>query len=344
MDEVPDRETVQEWAKEHDIGRRDVLKGILPVVGGGWIFRNHFPTSSNASSRLSDAEESATRLAERLDVTDLQDPLVMSGVTPMVEGTIETITEVLGDGTVTTAVWIAEKRRQVVNALSILPRVAPPPAESHPAARMTRLEAVLTYYQSLNEVLEYAASTQRDLATIEPPALRDGVRPERELPSILNINVMETGVEETRNIGEQAIEDVPIDSLLPDVEQTAAQLTAQAQMQYHLSTAIQAYLDTGELLENGARQHEQREFEKAKNQFRAAKERIPEAVREPNKSYAISHDGPTLNKYHTLLSTRGDGLDQLIAACSSEIDANERATLFNEGLSHLIDARGVIEQ
>lgn len=104
MDEAPDRETVQEWVEEYDLGRRDVLKGILPVVGAGFVFRNQLPTSSNADSRLTDAEENATALVERIDVTDLRDPLLMSGLTPMVESTIDTINGVLHDATVTQSV------------------------------------------------------------------------------------------------------------------------------------------------------------------------------------------------------------------------------------------------
>ncbi|MFO8114289.1 MAG: hypothetical protein R6U01_02830 [Halorubrum sp.] len=344
MDEVPDRETAQEWAEEHDIGRRDVLKGILPVIGGVWVFRNQLPTSSNAGSRLSDAEDSATALAERLTVTDNRDPLAMSGLTPMVEKTIETIDEVLHDGTVTKGVWIAEKRRQVADALSILPGVASPPAESRPKTRVARLEAALTYYQSLNEVLQYAASTQRELATIESPALDHGIRPEQTPPSIFDTDEMDTRAEETRKTGERLVDDVSTDSLLPDTEQVAAQLTAQAQIQYQLSTAVQAYLDTGELIQTGARWHEREKLDKAKDQFHAAKEQIPEAVHESDPGFAISHDGPTLHEYRTLFTMRGEGLDQLITACSSEVDANKQATLFNAGLSHLIDARGVIEQ
>lgn len=344
MDEVPDRETVQEWAEEHDIGRRDVLKGILPVIGAGWVFRNQFPTSSNARSRLSDAEDSATGLAERLTATDLRDPLAMSGLTPMMESTIETIDGVLHDGTVTKGVWIAEKRRQVADALSILPGIAPPPAESHPTTRVARLKAALAYYQSLNEVLQYAASTQREVAAIESPALNHGIRPEQAPPNILDTDEMETRAEETRKTGDRMVDDVSTDSLLPDTERVAAQLTTQAQIQYQLSKAIQAYLDTGELIQTGARWHEREKLDKAKEQFHAAKEQIPEAVHESDQAYAISNDGLTLHEYRTLLTMRGEGLDKLITACSSEVDANKQAALFNAGLSHLIDARGVIEQ
>ena len=343
MDEVPDRETLQEWAEEHDIDRRDVLKGILPIVGGGWFFRNEFPTSSNASSRLSDAEESAIRLADRLDITDLRDPLAMLGLTPMVEATIDTINDVLNDGTVTTALWIAEKRRQAVNTLRILPGVAPPPAESHPAIRVTRLEAVLTYYQSLNEILQYAASTQRELAAIEEPALRDGVRPEHAPQSIFDADEMEAAAEETRKIGEQAVDDLSVDSVLPDIEQAASQLVTQTRIQHQLSTTIQAYLDTGELVQTGARRHENGKLKEAKDQFQAAKD-WTDRVGESDQAYTISHDGPTLSAYCTLLSMRDKGINKLITACSSEIDADERANLFNQGLSHLIDARGVLEQ
>ena len=344
MDEAPDRETVQEWVEERDLDRRDVLKGILPVVGAGLIFRNQLPTSSNANSRLTDAEESATALAERINVTDLRDPLLMSGLTPMVEGTIETINEVLHDATVTQSVWIAEKQRNIANVLSVIPGIAPPPTQSRPATRVTRLEAVLTYYQSLNDALQYAASTQKDLATIEFPALYDGARPKQAPTDVLDSDVIETGNDEARKAGEQAVEEVSAESQLPEIEQVAAHITTQVQVQNQLSTAVQAYLDTAEFIETGARKHEQEKLDQARNQFRAAKEAIPEDVLNSDQPYAISHDGPTLRDYRTHFSNRRQGLDQLIAACDSEIDASTQGTLFNEGLSHLIDAREVVRR
>lgn len=209
---------------------------------------------------------------------------------------------------------------------------------------MTRLEAVLTYYQLLNDALQYAASTQYDLSTIEFPALYDGERPEQAPPDIVDSDVIETDNDEARKAGNRAVEEVSAESLLPEIEQVAAHITTQVQIQKQLSTAVQAYLDTAELIEAGARQHEQGEFDQARNQFRAAKGTIPEDVLKSDQAYAISHDGPTLRDYRTHFSKREQGLDQLIAACDSEIDASTRGTRFNERLSHLIDARRVVRQ
>lgn len=344
MDEIPDQKALQEWVEERDLDRRDVLKGVALFTGAGWLVRNQLPTSNNTDSRLSDAEESATSLGNRLDETDLRDPLMMSGLTPMIESTIETIKDVLHDGTVTHGVWLGEKQRQVTNALSILPGIASPPEQSRLAKRMARLEATLTYYQSLNEVLQHVASTQRVLATIETPALNDGERPEHALSSIVDADAIETSNDEARSTGEQAMNEASAESLLPDTEQVASQLNTQIQIQTQLSLAIQAYLDTAEFIETGARQHEQGNLDQARDQFHAAKEAIPEDELESEQAYAISHDGPTLHDYATHFSKRRRGLDRLIAACDSEIDASTQNTRFNEGLSHLIDARGVMKQ
>jgi len=342
MDEIPDPEALRKWVVERDLDRRDILIGAGVTGSGGWLF-THL-TVGNTDSRLTEAEERASTLADQLDDTDLRDPLMMSGLTPMVERTIETITDVLHDGTVTSGVWLAEKQRQVTNALSMLPGVASPPAQSRPATRQARLEAVLTYYRSLNDVLQHVASTQRVLATVEIPALYDRERPDHALSSIIDTDAIDTRIETTRSAGEQAGNEDSSLSLLPNTEQVAAQLSTQVQIQHQLSRAIQAYLDTAEFIETGALHHEQGELDQAKKRFRDAKAAIPEDVLESEQSYAVSHDGPTLRDYATHFTKRNQGIAQLIAACDPDIDASTQNTRFNDGLTHLIDARGVMSQ
>ncbi|QKY19690.1 hypothetical protein B4589_004585 [Halolamina sp. CBA1230] len=344
MDDIPDQETLQEWIEGHDLDRRDVLKAAALFTGWGWLFRNQLPTARNTDSRLTEAEEHASRLAEQLDGTDLRDPLMMSGLTPMVERTIETINDVLHDGTVTSGVWVAEKHRQVTTVLSILPGVDAPPSQSRPAARQARLDTVLTYYQSLTDVLQHVASTQRVLATVETPALYDGDHPDQALSSIIDLDAIETSIEASSRVGEHAANENSADSLLPDTEQVTAQLNTQVQIQRRFNTAIQTYLDTADLIETGARQHEQGNLDQANKRFHAAKDAIPEKVLESDRPYAISHDGPTLRDYATHFTKRSQGLTQLIAACDPDIDASTQNTRFNDGLTHLINARGVVKQ
>ncbi|WP_226008337.1 hypothetical protein [Natrinema salinisoli] len=344
MDGTPDQEALQEWMEERNFDRRDILKAVAVFTGSGWLFRNQFPTSNNTDSRLSEAEKSAATLADRLNVTDLRDPLMMSGLTPMVESTIETISEVLHDGTVTQGVWIAEKQRRVASVLSIIPGIDPPPTQSRPAKRLAHLEAVRAYYQSLNDVLQHVASTQRVLEMIEMPALYDGERPERALSSFVDIDAIETANEEAKSAGERTASKESIDTLLPEIEDVATQLGMQVRIQNQHSTAIQSYLDSANRFESGARQHEQRHLEQAESQFRAAKEALSDNILESNRAYSISTHGPTLHDYATHFTKRRQGLNRLIAACKSEIDSSTQNTRFNQGLSHLIDARGVVRQ
>lgn len=343
MDEIPDQEALEEWIEERNLDRRDILKGVALFTGSGWLFRNQLPTSGNTNSRLSEAEESATTLADRLDVTDLRDPLMISGLIPIAERTIETISGILHDRTVTKGVWIAEKQRRVLRKLSIIPGIAPPSLQSRPAKRLSRLEAVLRYYQSLNDVLQHVASTQSALAPIEISALYDGERPERALSSLVKTDTIETVNGEAKSAGERAERERSAATLLPDTQQVAAQLSMQIRIQHQHSTAIQSYLDSADHFETGARQHEQGYLDQAESRFRAAKEAIPGHIVESELAYAISNNGPTLRDYATLFTERSQGLERLIAACKSEVDSSTRNTRFNEGLTHLIDARGVID-
>lgn len=342
MDKIPDQETLHELVEEGDLTRRKILIGAGLAGPGGWLVIES--TLDTTGSRLTDAEESAITLADGLNETDLRDPRMMSGLTPMIDSTIETINEVLHDSTVTRGMWLAEKERQLTNMLSNIPGVASSPAQTAPAKRMARLEAALTYYESLNDVFQHAAATQRVLATIETPAIDDRERPEQPLSSIIDIPPLKTSNEEARSVGEQATTEAAVEALLPDTEQVAGQLSTQIQLQTQFSKAIQAYLDTAEFIETGARQHEQGKLAQARSQFHAAKEALPTAVLESEQAYAISHGGPTLEDYATHFSKRGRGLDQLLAACESEIDASTQNARFNAGLSQLIDARGVMKQ
>ncbi len=342
MDESPNPEALQEWIAERDINRRDILKAIALFTGSGWLFRNQLPTAENTNTRLTEAEKSAAMAAERLGVTDLRDPLMMSGLTPTLERTIETVNEVIHDRTVTQGVWIAEKQRQLTSTFSSIPGIASPPTESRPAKRLARLKAVLTYYQSLNDVLQHVASTQRVLATIEIPALYDRERPEQAPSSLVDTDAIETANEEARSAGERAASKEPADTLLPETEQVATQISMQIRIQHQHSTAIQSYLDSADRFETGARKHEQGHLNQAKSQFRAAKEAIPDDILESELTYAISTQGPTLRDYATHFTKRRQGVNQLIAACKSEIDSSTQNSRFNKGLTHLIDARGVV--
>lgn len=341
MDDVPDREALQAWVEEHDLGRREALFAIGGLLGTGWLSKDQLPTSRNTDSRLSDGEDSAASVAARIDDTDLRDPLFISGLVPMVESCIEALSTVLQDGTVTHGVNFAEQQRQVVQALSVLPGVASPPAQSRPAKRKARLEGVLAYYQSLNEVLQHLASTQSALQAIEPAALYEGERPEH-LSNIVHVEAIGATNEEAQSAGVRAIEGESGNPLLPDVEKVASDLGTQATIQNQHSLAIKAYLDSGECFETGARQHEIDEFDSAKDRFRAAIESIPSAVIESDYAYAISTHGPTLGEYGTHFEKRRQGLDQLVGACESGIELATRNSRFDQGLSHLIDARGVI--
>lgn len=344
MDESPDPDTLREWIAERDFTRREVLTAIAAVTGSGWVFRDQFPTAGNTDARLTEAEESAASVAERLEVTDLQDPLMMSGLTPAVERTIETINEVLHDGTVTQGVWIAEKQRQLTSILSSIPGIASPPAQSHPAKRLARLEDVLSYYRTLDDVLKHAASTQRILEAIERPALFYGERPEQTPSSLVDTAAIEAKNKNTRRVGERVASDTSVEMLLPATEEVAAQISMQVRVQHQHSIAIQSYLDSAGHFEDGARQHEHGNLDKAMSEFRAAKESIPPELLESELSYSISTYGPTLRDYATHFTKRRQGITQLIAACESEIDSSTQNSRFNEGLSHLIDARGVISQ
>lgn len=341
MDDIPDRETLEAWAEKHDIGRREALIGIGGLLGTGWLSKDQLPTSRNTDSRLSDGEDSAASVAARIDGTDLRDPLFISGLVPMVESCIETLSTVLQDGTVTHGVNIAEQQRQVAQALSVLPGVASPPAQSRPAKRMARLEGVLAYYQSLNQVLQHLASTQSALHAIEPAALYEGERPEH-LSNIVDVEAIEAINKEAQSTGVRAIEGGSGSPLVPDIEKVTSDLGTQAKIQNQHSVAIEAYLATGERFGTGARQHEVGEFDSAKDRFRAAIEAIPSAVIESDYAYAISMHGPTLAEYGTHFEKRRRGLDRLVDACESRIELATRNSRFDEGLSHLIDARGVI--
>jgi hypothetical protein len=132
--------------------------------------------------------------------------------------------------------------------------------------------------------------------------------------------------------------------LLPATEEVAAQIRMQVRVQHQHSTAIQSYLDSASRFEDGAREHEQGNLDQAESEFRAAKEAIPAELLESELSYSISTHGPTLHDYATHFTKRRQGITQLIAACKSEIDSSTQNSRFNEGLSHLIDARGVISQ
>lgn len=344
MDESPDSDTIREWVAERDLSRRDVLKATAVVTGSGWLFRDQFPTAVNTDSRLTEAEESVVSVAEQLDVTDVRDPLMMSGLTPAVESTIETVNEVLQDGTVTQGVWIAEKQRQLTSILSNIPGIAPPPIRSRPPKRFARLDAVLPYYRSLNDVLEHAASSQRVLEAIEMPALYDGERPEQAPASLVDTDALETANKEARSAGERAASEISTDTLLPATEKVAGQISMQVRVQNQHSTAIQSYLDSANRIEDGARQHEQGNLDQAKSEFRAAKEAIPVELLESELSYSISRYGPTLRDYATHFTKRRQGISQLLAASKPELDSNTQNSRFNEGLSHLIDARGVVSQ
>jgi hypothetical protein len=344
MGDSPDPDTLREWIAERDFTRREVLTAIAAVTGSGWVFRDQFPTAGNTDARLTEAEESAESVAERLEVTDLRDPLMMSGLTPAVERTIETINEVLHDGTVTKGVWIAEQQRQLTSILSIIPGIASPPAHSQPAKRLARLEAVLSYYRNLDVVLEHAASTQRILKAIETPALFYGERPEEALSSLVDTAAIEAKNKNTRRTGERVASDISEDRLLPATEEVAAQISLQVRVQHQHSTAIQSYLNSASHFEDGARQHEQGNLDQAESEFRAAKEAIPAELLESGFSYSISTHGPTLHDYATHFTKRRQGITQLIGACESEIDSSKQNSRFNKGLSHLIDARGVISQ
>jgi len=344
MDEGPDLDTLRDWIGERDLTRREVLTAIAAVTGSGWVFRDQFPTAGNTDARLAEAEESASSVAERLEVSDLRDPLVMSGLTLAIERTIETINEVLHDRTVTQGVWIAEQQRQLTNILSNIPGIASPPAQSHPAKRLARLEDVLSYYQNLDRVLEHAASTQRILEAIERPALFYRERPEQPPSTFLDIATIEAKNKNTRRTGERVSSDTSVDMLLPATEEVATQISMQIRVQHRHSTAIQSYLDSASHFEDGARQHEQGNLDQAESNLRAAKEAIPAELLESELSYSISTHGPTLRTYATHFTKRKKGITQLIAACESEIDSSTQNSRFNEGLSHLIDARGVISQ
>ncbi|WP_143416473.1 hypothetical protein [Halobacterium hubeiense] len=343
MDEGPDQELLPEWITERDFNRREVIGGTIALFTGiGWWCNNQFPTAGNTNARLSEAEKSAATAAERVNVIDLRDPLLMSGLTLTVERAIESINDVLHDGTVTYGVWIAEKQRQFNSLLSTIPGVASPPTESRPAKRLARLEAVLPYYRSLDDVLHQVASTQRILATIEDPALYDGERPDQPPSNFVDIDSIDAANKAAKSAGERAAREENADSLLPDTEQVASQINLQARIQQQHSTAIQSYLDSAERFESGARKHEQGQMDQAESQFRAAKESIPDDILESELPYAISHHGPTLRDYATHFTKRRQGINRLIEACESGVDSSTQNVRFNKGLSHLIDARDVV--
>lgn len=344
MDDPLDHETCQDWVEEHDWSRRDLLKATTLLTASGWAIRNQLPTSHNTDARLTDAEESAATLADRLDNTDLRDPLTLSGLTPLVESTIETITAVLHDRTVTYGVWIAEQQRAITQVLSIVPWIDPPPQQSRPAKRVDQLEAALTYYQALNDTLQHLAGTHRVLATLETPALHTGDRPDQPLSNIVDPDTIHPLTENARKTGAQAASNEATASLLPNTAATATQLSTQLQVQIQHRTAIQAYLNSAARLKTGAQHHEQRQFDQARTQFQTAIETIPQTIPEEIHPYAISTNGPTLHDYHTLFAKRRQGLEQLIAACNPDTDFSTQNTRFNNGLTHLIDARDVLKQ
>jgi hypothetical protein len=301
--------------------RRDLMKGgglIAGISGVLWVVRDDTSQSSRPQP-LSRPEQRLADLADRIDETDMADPLRVQS---------------LREDIATTVASARESREQQVTSDG---RGAADQNDSFAEA--------VNYYTDFLDILEQSNAIRERLAESETTVLNHkrslGYRPEQQYG---------TEVAAFRgSIAQFAEETINSDTdssrrarLIPDHDRVVTSLRDQAAAYEQHVVAQETYYETALKTEAGVRAKEESQLDEARSTLDEARRALEAGTPSGDLGYRVTKDGLRLGQYAALFTERRDGVLKFIESCDPSRPEEERRSLSAEGVDKVLEARRVI--
>jgi len=317
--------------------RREFLGG-LAILGGLSAL-----AFWDDSSDYEDSQESLQSLADTIDETNLQDPITTPQLIREIETATDTAENGLGSKSTDRARKIADLGYRFRNFMSFLPFVSTP-SEPSIENEISATKSALIYYDALLDYLEETDQLHMGIERVEFDILDDSVDLPDPVDRSGDFASHEKKLTDVENIDEQLSVDSPLLSqMLPDREAVLEDATYLVGLYQTYGKVQQGFLSASSMVENGALQRENQEFETARETFSSAVASVDLDLSERMLDSALHTDVLSIGTYYEVLEIYQDGILLMVESCNDPKSEESRRE-YGDGLERIFDAQQLIAE